>query len=59
MTRIRIADIIFDLERGLSEAGCFVRPQWGPIFMPLSMGMATVAIRLIMFKRNRLITLKG
>lgn len=46
MMRIDITDIIFDVARGLSETGCFIKPQWGPVFMALSMGMATVAIRL-------------
>jgi hypothetical protein len=55
MTRIHIADIIFDAARGLSKAGYFVKPQWGPLFTALSMGIATVAIRLIMFKQDRML----
>ena len=59
MTRIDIAEIIFDMARGLSEAGYFIQPQWGSVFLVLSMGMATVAIRLIMFRHNRLTARMG
>jgi hypothetical protein len=54
MTRIDITDIIFDLARMLSEAGCLVKPPWGPVFMTFGIGLATVAVRLIMVKQNRL-----
>ena len=53
MTRSDIADIIFDMARELSEVGCFIQPQWGPVLLVISMGMATVAIRLIMYRQNR------
>jgi len=59
MTRIDCTDIIFDLARRLSEAGCYIKPPWGPVFLVFSMGMVTVAVRLIMFKQNRLTTRRG
>jgi len=59
MARIDITDIIIDLARGLSEVGYFVQPQWGAVFLALSMGLATVAIRFVMFRQNRLTARMG